>query len=262
MARAPRVDGPVADATSPPTGRAAARPLERLLVRVGQPLAQLDEVAPGNRHRGGRSPVAPGRAARSPGRRAARGRTDAEVVLHPALGGQPVVVPADGVEDLLAAHPLEPGDRVGVGVGEDVADVQRAADRQRGSVDGVDVARGGAERSNLYYTPLAHRRDHLSSRPSSDGLAGIAGLACRCARAAGRESVLMADRVTHPGGLPRPGFRAAATSPGSSAAFGTSGPAGRAARADVLQRVHPEHRRPVRRRQLGWPRRRPCWHRT
>ena len=49
----------------------------------------------------------------------------AVVVLHPALGRQAVVVPADRVEDVLAAHPLVAGDQVGVGVGEHCA--RRAA---------------------------------------------------------------------------------------------------------------------------------------
>ena len=57
---------------------------------------------------------------RSRGRRAGTGRSGRRSVLHPALGGQAVVVPADRVEDLAAAHPLEPGDGVGVGVREDV----------------------------------------------------------------------------------------------------------------------------------------------
>ena len=48
-------------------------------------------------------------------------------VLHPALGGQAVVVPADRVEDGLAAHPLVAGDGVGLGVAEHGAHVERAA---------------------------------------------------------------------------------------------------------------------------------------
>ena len=65
----------------------------------------------------------------------------AEVVLHAALGGQAVVVPPHGVEDLLARHALVARDQVRVGVAEDVADVQRARDRRRGGVDGVDLRR-------------------------------------------------------------------------------------------------------------------------
>src|SRR5262249_37682135 len=65
---------------------------------------------------------------------------DVEVVLHPALGRQPVVVPADRVEHLLAAHALVPRDDVGVAERADVPDVQLPADGQRGSVDGVNLA--------------------------------------------------------------------------------------------------------------------------
>ena len=60
---------------------------------------------------------------------------DPEVLLDPALGRQAVVVPAHRVEHRPAAHALEPGDHVGLGVGEGVAEVQRAADRGRQGVD-------------------------------------------------------------------------------------------------------------------------------
>ena len=66
----------------------------------------------------------------------------AEVVLHPALGRQPVVVPAHRVEDLAAAHALEAGDRVGLHVAERRAHVQRAADRGRRRVDREDLGPG------------------------------------------------------------------------------------------------------------------------
>src|SRR5262249_9794378 len=70
---------------------------------------------------------------------------DVEVVLHPALGGQTVVVPPDRVEHFPAAHALEPRDGVGMGERADVPDVQLPADRQRRSIDREDVAtRGGA----------------------------------------------------------------------------------------------------------------------
>ena len=116
--------------------------LERLLVQAGQPLAQGHEVAPGDAHRLARRPV------RRHERRVVAERRvtpHVEVVLHPALGGQAVVVPADRVEHGLAAHPLEPRDRVGVGERADVPDVQRPADGQRGSVNGEDrLTRAGA----------------------------------------------------------------------------------------------------------------------
>ena len=115
--------------------------LERLLVQVGEPFAERHEVAPGHLHR-----VAGRRARRHERRVVAQRRVTlhVEVVLHPALGGQAVVVPADGVEHRLAAHPVEPGDRVGVGERADVPDVQRPADRQRGSVNGENSVPGGA----------------------------------------------------------------------------------------------------------------------
>ena len=54
------------------------------------------------------------------------GRIDAnpEVVLHAALGGQAIVVPAHGVEDRFTLHSLETRDDVGVRVREHVADVK------------------------------------------------------------------------------------------------------------------------------------------
>ena len=77
-----------------------------------------------------------------------------EVVLHPALGGEPVVVPPDRVEHLLAAHALEPRDRVGVGEGENVPDVQLPADGQRRGVDGEDVATRGGPVKRVLRRPL------------------------------------------------------------------------------------------------------------
>jgi len=136
------VDGPV---HARPVHRKPEPPphlLERLLVQVGQPVAEFGEVAAGYRHRlgagaGGRHEVG------IKGKR--RVTPHVVVVLHPAFGRQAVVVPADRVEHLFAAHALKPRDAVGLGEREDVPDVQLSADRQRGSVNGEDVATcGGA----------------------------------------------------------------------------------------------------------------------
>ena len=112
--------------------------------------AQLHEVAP--RHRD----LLGARAGRRHERRVVGQRgvaPDVEVVLHPALGRQAVVVPPDRVEHLLAAHALEPRDRVGVGERADVPDMQLPADRQRRGVDGEDIAtRGGAVKRVLHPT--------------------------------------------------------------------------------------------------------------
>ena len=132
-------------ATSRPTGRAVRhRSLEDLLVLGGQPVAEGHEVA-----------VARPRPACFGGlvRRdevgvegQARVAADPEVVLHPPLGGQAVVVPAHRVEDGLAPHAPEAGHGVGVGVGEDVADVEGARHGGWRGVDGVDL-RAAATRS-------------------------------------------------------------------------------------------------------------------
>ena len=60
-------------------------------------------------------------------------------VLHPPLGRQPVVVPAERVEDRLAGHPLVPGDDVRVREGEHVPDVQRPGHGGRRRVDRVHL---------------------------------------------------------------------------------------------------------------------------
>ena len=117
--------------------------LEDLLVLLDELLAQGDEVRSADRdlllgvRLGRRGEV---------GVVGQRGvAAHAVVVLHTPLGRQAVVVPAHRVEHGLAAHPLEAGDEVGVGVGEDVPDVQAAAHGRRRGVDGVDVlARLGA----------------------------------------------------------------------------------------------------------------------
>ena len=56
---------------------------------------------------------------------------DAEVVLDATLGRQAVVVPAHRIEHSAPAHAVIAGQDVGVGIGEDVSDVQRAADGGR-----------------------------------------------------------------------------------------------------------------------------------
>jgi hypothetical protein len=58
-----------------------------------------------------------------------------EIVLHAPLGWQTVVIPAHGIEDVFAEHPLLADEDVGVGVAEDVADMQRAGDGRRRRVD-------------------------------------------------------------------------------------------------------------------------------
>ena len=126
--------------TSPPTGPAAATPA-RTTARPGWSGVRRGPRSCAARCGPARPPGGP--AARTTGHSAARVTLDVEVVLHPALGGQAVVVPADRVEHRLAAHPLEPRDRVGVGERADVPDVQRPADGQRGSVDGEDLRAGG-----------------------------------------------------------------------------------------------------------------------
>ena len=113
--------------------------LKDLLVLDGEFLAQFDEVPArddveialvlGGLRRGPVAGVVRG------GRVAAH----TVVVLHAALGGQAVVVPAHRVEHILAGHSLVAGQDVGLGVGEHVADVQRTRRRGRGSVDRVHL---------------------------------------------------------------------------------------------------------------------------
>ena len=57
------------------------------------------------------------------------------VVLDPALGRQPVVVPAHRVEHVLAAHALVAREHVRLRVAEHVADVERSRHRGRRGVD-------------------------------------------------------------------------------------------------------------------------------
>ena len=119
---------------------AAPEVLEGGLVDLGQLVAECDEVGPADRQLPLRIGVL--RRGEVGVVRHSRVAPYAVVVLHPALGGQAVVVPADRVEDVLAAHPLVARDQVGVGVGEHVPDVQRARDRRRRGVDAVDLVPG------------------------------------------------------------------------------------------------------------------------
>ncbi len=113
--------------------------LEDLFVFLGQALAELDEVGARDRKRllrrlRRRHEV---RVVGEPGIAA-----DAVVVLDPALGRQAVVVPTHRIEDRLAAHPVVTSDRVGVGVGEHVPDVERAGHRRGRRVDRVHLRAG------------------------------------------------------------------------------------------------------------------------
>ena len=132
----PRIDRGVGHRPVHGESQVPPQVLEGLLVLRGQPVTQLDEI--GSRDRNGRL-------ARSDRRLEAgvvgqRGITPhAVVVLDTALRGKPVVVPPHGIEDGLAPHPMEPGERVGMRVREDVADVQRPTHRGRGGIDRVDV---------------------------------------------------------------------------------------------------------------------------
>src|ERR1035437_4181063 len=106
-----RVDGAVADVPVQGEAEPAEERLEGLLVLDGEHVAQLDEVAPADRL-----------LIRELGTLALAGpvtvlwrnealdvrlgclTANAVVVLHPTLGGQAVVVPTDGVEDLETRH--------------------------------------------------------------------------------------------------------------------------------------------------------------
>ena len=149
--------GPVdAQAEGAPQG------LERLFVLDGECLAQLHEVAAGEGHRGG-VPLGLGAFGHRygwgvpgvVGKRRVAGHP--VVVLHPPFRGQAVVVPPHGVEDLAAPHALEAGNGVGVGVGKDVAHVQRPRRRGWWGVNGVDVAAvaGGIEPERSRLLPVA-----------------------------------------------------------------------------------------------------------
>ena len=141
-------EGSLADATGAVAdGRVEQRPVDReakplnefsenCFVGVGDLAAEFDEI--GAAHRDGAVVL---RHVAIEGRlevgvvRQRRIAADARDVLHATLGSQPVVVPPNGVEDGLALHALVASDGVGVGVAEDVADVQAAADRGWRCVD-------------------------------------------------------------------------------------------------------------------------------
>ena len=126
-----------------PVHRQAERPpqvLEDLLVLGGEPVAQGHEVGT----RDGDGLLARLGRWLEPGVEGeARVAADPEVVLHPPFGGQPVVVPSHRVEHGPAPHALEAGHGVGVGVREDVADVERPGHGGRRGVDGEDLGPGG-----------------------------------------------------------------------------------------------------------------------
>ena len=133
------VDGAV---RQDPVNRQAQRleqVLKDLLVLDGELFAEFDEVLAGD-HIG--ITLVFGRGSGRPVVGVVRGlriATHTVVVLHAALGGEAVVVPAHRVEDVFAAHALEAGQHVRLRVGEHVPHVQRPGRGRRGSVNGVHL---------------------------------------------------------------------------------------------------------------------------
>ena len=179
--------------------------LKLLFVFDGQLLAQLDEVAPTNGHLVcglGALVVAAlkrGSESRFVGQRGVAAH--AVVVLHAALGGQPVVVPAHGVEDLFATHALVARHHVGVRVAEHVPHVQRTGGSGRRGVDGEDARAGlaftlkpvGARRiprggplvfealEGWFFGNARRIARHVEPRISMCGTASFTGCAGECA---------------------------------------------------------------------------------
>ena len=118
--------------------------LERLLVEMRDLGAQFNEV--GATHRNGAvifGDVASERWLIVRDVRQRRVAANTGDVLYPAFSGQAVVVPADRIEDRLAAHALIARNEIGVRVTEHVADVEAATHRWRRRVDRKHViARG------------------------------------------------------------------------------------------------------------------------
>ena len=115
--------------------------LKGLFVDLGQLLAQLHEVAPANRELVLLVGTLGGCKVGVVGQR--RVTAHPVVVLDPSFGGDTVVVPAQGVKDVLSAHSPEARDDVALGVAKDVADVQLARDGGRRGVDAKDVLAPG-----------------------------------------------------------------------------------------------------------------------
>ncbi len=110
----------------------------------------------------------------------------AEVVLHATLGRQAVVVPAHRVEDLPAAHPPVARHGVGVRVGEDVPDVQRAAHRRRRRVDREDALARGRAVEAIGAVALPGRAplllEAVQRRALGDARAALCGCSVRTSR--------------------------------------------------------------------------------
>ena len=117
---------------------AAPQILEHLFVLGGEANAQLDEARARARDRALRVGLDGGLEGRIVGE--GRVATNAVEVLHPALGGQAVVVPSHRVEDLGTGHAPEAGQAVGLHVAEHRSHVQRAAHRGGRGVDAEHFA--------------------------------------------------------------------------------------------------------------------------
>ena len=82
-------------------------------------------------------------------------RLDAAHLLGEALGGQPIVVEAERVQDVFALHAVVADHHVGLGVGVHVADVDAAGHGGRRRIDRVHrAADGGIELVDPVRRPL------------------------------------------------------------------------------------------------------------
>ena len=125
--------------------------LKDLLILNREFFAELDEVVAGDARPLCLAAVRLGGAVCLPGDQVTEGivvghggvAENAVVVLNAAFGGQTVVVPAEGVEHVLAGHALVACNDVGLGVGEHVTHVQGAGCGRRRGVDGVDLLASG-----------------------------------------------------------------------------------------------------------------------
>ena len=148
---------------------AAEEAFEDLLILPGHDVTELDEVLTGDEARllalallvGGRLEGEP----RLVGH--VRVAAHVEIDLNAPLRGQAVVVPAHGIEDVLAQHALVARHHVGLRVGEHVPEVERAADRRGRGVDDEVV------RASLARIPAVGREALPGLVPADLGALGL-----------------------------------------------------------------------------------------
>jgi hypothetical protein len=65
-----------------------------------------------------------------------------KIVLNPPLGGKAVIIPSHGIKYIFTGHPLIPDNYIGMGVAENVADMEGSGNGRGRRIHGENIFPG------------------------------------------------------------------------------------------------------------------------